>query len=52
MYLEQVEREMREFGAGVRGVPFFIIDGNAGISGAQEPRVFEEVFEGILCKGG
>ena len=29
---------------GINGVPFFVIDGRYGISGAQPPEVFVEVL--------
>jgi predicted DsbA family dithiol-disulfide isomerase len=32
---------------GVQGVPFFIVNGEVGLSGAQEPRVFLEAFEQV-----
>ena len=30
---------------GINGVPFFVIDGKYGVSGAQDPATFVEVFE-------
>jgi predicted DsbA family dithiol-disulfide isomerase len=33
---------------GVPGVPFFVVDGKYGISGAQEPEVFSGVFERVV----
>jgi len=44
-YLEAVEADMvqaRQYG--INGVPFFVIDGRYGISGAQPPEVFVEVL--------
>jgi predicted DsbA family dithiol-disulfide isomerase len=32
---------------GVQGVPFFIVNGEVGLSGAQEPRVFLDAFEQV-----
>lgn len=29
---------------GIRGVPFFVVDGRYGVSGAQSPEVFTEVL--------
>jgi predicted DsbA family dithiol-disulfide isomerase len=29
---------------GITGVPFFVIDGKYGVSGAQQPAVFLEAF--------
>ena len=44
-YLEAVRADMvqaRQYG--INGVPFFVIDGRYGISGAQPPEVFVEVL--------
>ena len=44
-YLEAVHADMvkaRQYG--INGVPFFVIDGRYGISGAQPPEVFVEVL--------
>jgi predicted DsbA family dithiol-disulfide isomerase len=30
---------------GISGVPFFVIDGRLGVSGAQEPSVFADVLQ-------
>ena len=35
---------------GVTGVPFFIINSNYAISGAQESEVFEKIFETCLLE--
>lgn len=49
---EEVERDIRAFQAKYRisGVPFFIIDGKYGISGAQEAESFVEIFEELASK--
>jgi predicted DsbA family dithiol-disulfide isomerase len=44
-YLEAVQADMvqaRQYG--IKGVPFFVIDGRYGVSGAQPPEVFVEVL--------
>lgn len=40
--VEADQLELREFG--VNGVPFFVVDGRYGISGAQEPEVFAQAL--------
>ena len=40
------EQEARKIG--VRGVPFFVIDGKYGVSGAQAPETFTGVFDRIV----
>lgn len=40
------ERRARELG--IRGVPFFVINGAYGISGAQPVEIFQQVFHNIL----
>ena len=37
---------------GIQGVPFFVIDGQYGISGAQPPAAFENVLRDIWAKRG
>ncbi|AOS64239.1 DsbA family oxidoreductase [Actinoalloteichus hymeniacidonis] len=40
-YLDDMEQDMRTAQQyGIRGVPFFVIDGKYGVSGAQEPDTF------------
>ena len=36
---------------GISGVPFFIINNNYAVSGAQESEVFEKIFETCLLEG-
>ena len=44
-YVEAVDADMRQARQyGINGVPFFVIDGRYGISGAQPPDVFVEVL--------
>jgi len=44
----EVDREVRDAKAdGISGVPFFTINGNYHLEGAQEPSAFTEVFETI-----
>ncbi|OOB90574.1 DsbA family oxidoreductase [Rathayibacter sp. VKM Ac-2630] len=38
--------QAREYG--INGVPFFVLDGRFGVSGAQEPQAFTEVLEHVL----
>lgn len=44
---DEVMQEVRTYAAGVRGVPFFIIDGKYKLSGAQPTEVFEEIFQDL-----
>jgi predicted DsbA family dithiol-disulfide isomerase len=46
MFKKQVEEEKRLFGRqfGVSGVPYFIINKEEGVSGAQPPETFLEIF--------
>ena len=37
---------------GIQGVPFFVIDGQYGISGAQPPETFENVLRDLWAKRG
>ncbi|MGL3151755.1 DsbA family oxidoreductase [Microbacterium sp. A82] len=37
---------------GIQGVPFFVIDGQYGISGAQPPATFENVLKDLWSKRG
>lgn len=37
---------------GIQGVPFFVIDGRYGISGAQPPAAFESVLRDLWAKRG
>ncbi len=36
--------------SGIQGVPFFIVEGRYGVSGAQSPQVFLQVFEKVLTE--
>lgn len=40
--------QAREYG--INGVPFFVLDGRFGVSGAQEPAAFAEVLEHVLAQ--
>jgi predicted DsbA family dithiol-disulfide isomerase len=45
-YLADVKADVAQAEAyGIQGVPFFVIDGRYGISGAQEPSAFVDVLE-------
>jgi len=37
---------------GITGVPFFVIQGKYGVSGAQDSSVFVDAFEQLLAEGG
>ncbi|MFF4253895.1 DsbA family protein [Streptomyces sp. NPDC001663] len=42
---EAIQGDLKAAAAfGIRGVPFFVLDGKYGISGAQDPRVFAEAL--------
>jgi len=44
-YAEAVTRDVREAGSlGITGVPFFLIDGRLGVSGAQPIEVFNRAL--------
>jgi predicted DsbA family dithiol-disulfide isomerase len=45
-YVEAVRAdEARALSLGIRGVPFFLLDGKFGISGAQSPEVLRQALE-------
>lgn len=47
-FLAEVEADKRQADEyGIRGVPFFVIDGKYGISGAQDASVFAAAFEQV-----
>ncbi|MCA5891890.1 DsbA family oxidoreductase [Isoptericola sp. NEAU-Y5] len=37
---------------GINGVPFFVLDGRYGVSGAQDPAVFVQVLDQVLAEQG
>ena len=42
---DAVDADIRQARAyGITGVPFFVINGKYGVSGAQEPAVFEDAL--------
>lgn len=44
-YLDAVAADIRQAAAyGIRSVPFFVVDGRYGVSGAQEPAAFAQVL--------
>lgn len=43
-FVAQVREELREYAAGVTGVPHFIINGKYHLSGAQDPEYLAEVL--------
>ncbi|WP_336640200.1 DsbA family oxidoreductase [Microbacterium sp. USHLN272] len=52
-YLPAVRQDQAQARAyGIQGVPFFVIDGQYGISGAQPPAAFENVLRDLWSKRG
>jgi predicted DsbA family dithiol-disulfide isomerase len=52
-YLPAVRQDQEQARAyGIQGVPFFVIDGQYGISGAQPPSTFENVLRDLWAKRG
>jgi len=52
-YLPAVRQDQAQAQAyGIQGVPFFVIDGQYGISGAQPPAAFENVLRDLWTKRG
>ena len=50
-YMEEVKQDIYESRQlGIRGVPYFLIDGKKSINGAQSDKVFENVIESALQK--
>lgn len=45
-YLPAVKADVAQAEAyGISGVPFYVIDGKFGVSGAQNPETFKDVLE-------
>ncbi|MGM1016206.1 MAG: DsbA family oxidoreductase [Actinomycetota bacterium] len=52
-YLPAVRQDQAQARAyGIQGVPFFVIDGQYGISGAQPPAAFEDVIRDLWSQRG
>lgn len=52
-HLQDVRQDQAQAQAyGIQGVPFFVIDGQYGISGAQPPAAFENVLRDLWAKRG
>jgi predicted DsbA family dithiol-disulfide isomerase len=50
-FLGDVKADVAQAAAyGIRGVPYFVIDGKYGVSGAQEARTFTEVLQQALTE--
>ncbi|SEQ43765.1 Predicted dithiol-disulfide isomerase, DsbA family [Microlunatus flavus] len=50
-FLGDVKADVAQAAAyGIRGVPFFVIDGKYGVSGAQEPGTFTEVLQQVRAE--
>jgi len=48
-FLPAFEADLEQARAyGITGVPFFVIDGKYGVSGAQNPDVFVSAFNQVL----
>ena len=53
VYLDAVRQDQAQARAyGIQGVPFFVIDGQYGISGAQPPAAFENVLRDLWSQRG
>jgi len=53
VHLPDVRQDQAQARAyGIQGVPFFVIDGQYGISGAQPPAAFENVLRDLWSKRG
>lgn len=47
-HLADVEADLRQAGVyGITGVPFFVVDGRYGVSGAQAPETFHDVLQRV-----
>ena len=52
-YLDAVRQDQAQARAyGIQGVPFFVIDGQYGVSGAQPPAAFENVLRDLWAQRG
>jgi predicted DsbA family dithiol-disulfide isomerase len=50
-YLDAVRADQRQAqGYGISGVPFFVIDGRLGVSGAQEPDAFVDALQQVTAE--
>jgi predicted DsbA family dithiol-disulfide isomerase len=50
-YLAAVRADVAQAGAlGIRGVPFFVLDGKYGVSGAQEAQTFANVLRKVVSE--
>ncbi len=50
-YLADVQADMRQAREyGINGVPFFVIDGRYGVSGAQSPEVFAQALAQVAAE--
>lgn len=51
-YADDVQADIEQARAyGINGVPFFVVDGRYGVSGAQDPAVFVQVLEQAAAEG-
>ncbi len=52
-YADAVAADMAQARAyGITGVPFYVVDGRYGVSGAQDPAVFVQVLDRVLAEQG
>jgi len=50
-YAEDVQADIEQARAyGINGVPFFVVDGRYGVSGAQDPAVFVQVLQQAVAE--
>jgi predicted DsbA family dithiol-disulfide isomerase len=50
-YLPAVRADVAQAGElGIRGVPFFVLDGKYGVSGAQESATFANVLQQVVAE--
>lgn len=50
-YLADVRADVAQAGElGIRGVPFFVLDGKYGVSGAQESATFANVLQQVVAE--
>lgn len=48
-YLADVQADLQQAGVyGITGVPFFVVDGKYGVSGAQAPETFHQVLQRVV----
>mmetsp|Transcript_33678 Transcript_33678/g.85154 ORF Transcript_33678/g.85154 Transcript_33678/m.85154 type:complete len:184 (+) Transcript_33678:275-826(+) len=48
LWRSEVDQDKKKFTRGISGVPYFIFNGQFGISGGQSPEVFEEAIDEVF----